>query len=183
VKITLLEAQIVEYKEEIHTLQDKLEKLASQAIEHAKPTTNINKNNYINVLTPLPNQSEIGQIIRDNLTRQHIIRGQIGIAECVTEYIAKGDDGSVYLVCTDPSRRVFRFKNEFGNVVKDPYLTQFTNMIAEPVEEKTTQILKEVADVDPLYIDRFRELAREVTMLKKDNTEFCRAMSSMSNQC
>jgi hypothetical protein len=174
----------------IETLQQQLEErdktifsLASQAIENAKPniTNNThNKNTYINMLTPLPTQEKLNELIQNGFERKYFVRGQIGLAEFINDCIVRDDKNSMYyLICSDTARQVFRFKDKCGNVIKDPCMKQFTNMIVEPVKLKTEEHLQKIEDVDPLYIDRAREIAREFYKLNKDNSELSKALSAL----
>jgi hypothetical protein len=162
-------------------LQDKLENLASKAIEQSKPSTTIHKStNYYNFLTPMPAREQLSQMIQDGFNRKYFVRGQIGLAEFINDSLVKDDENSMYyLVCSDTARQVFRFKDKYGNVIKDPCMKQFTNMIIEPVKLKTEEHLRKIEDMDPLYIDRAREIAREFYKLNNDNTELSKAMSSL----
>jgi hypothetical protein len=178
-----LERELHDYKDHIKRLEDRLEKLASRAIENAKPniTNNThNKNTYINMLTPLPTQEKLNELIQNGFERKYFVRGQIGLAEFINDSLVRDEENMYYLVCSDTARQVFRFKDQNGNVIKDPCMKQFTNMIAEPVKLKTEEHLRKIEDVDPLYIDRAREIAREFYKLHNDNTELSKAMSSLA---
>jgi hypothetical protein len=52
-------------------------------------------------------------------------------------------------------------------------------MIVEPVKLKAEEHLQKIEDVDPLYIDRAREIAREFYKLNNDNTELSKVLSSL----
>jgi hypothetical protein len=163
-------------------LQDQIASLASDAIKQAKPniTTNNTKMTYINMLTPLPAQEHINQLIQEGFNRKYFVRGQIGLAEFINDSLVKDNENSMYyLICSDTARQVFRFRDRNGNVIKDPCMKQFTNMIVEPVKLKAEEHLQKIEDVDPLYIDRAREIAREFYKLNNDNTELSKVLSSL----
>ena len=168
-----------DYETKIMRLEDKLENLASEAIRSAKPTT-INRNTYINMLVPLPTQERLNELIQTGFERKYFVRGQVGLAEFINESLVQDEENMYYLVCSDTARQVFRFKDQYGNVIKDPCMKQFTNMIAEPVKLKTEEHLQRIEDVDPLYIGRAREIAREFYKLNNDNTELSKAMSALA---
>lgn len=84
------------------------------------------------------------------------------------------------MICTDSSRQVFRFKDEFGNVIKDTHAKRLTKMIAEPVKLKVNEHLERIEDMDPLFIDRAKEIARDIYKLPFDNLEFCKVMSQIA---
>jgi hypothetical protein len=179
-KIKMLEQQVKSLNVSNKELQDQLASLASEAIRSAKP--NITKNTtttYINMLVPLPAREQLSQLIQNGFERKYFVRGQIGLAEFINDSLVQDNENMYYLVCSDTARQVFRFKDQFGNVIKDPCMKQFTNMIAEPVKLKTEEHLRKIEDVDPLYIDRAREIAREFYKLHNDNTELSKAMSAL----
>lgn len=172
--------RIAQLEEQLKHKDDTITSLASEAIRNAKPSVLNKTNMYINMLTPLPSQDRINQIIQNGFERKYFIRGQVGLAEFINDSLVKDDENSMYyLVCSDTSRQVFRFKDAHGNVIKDPCMKQFTNMIAEPVKLKTEEHLKTIEDIDSLYIDRAREIAREFYKLNNDNSELSKTMSSL----
>jgi hypothetical protein len=186
-KILILEQQLNISQKRVKELQmqikekdDKIMSLASEAIRSSKPT--INKNTmYINMLAPLPPREQLSQMILDGFDRKYFVRGQVGLAEFINDSLVKDDENSTYyLICSDTARQVFRFKDGNGNVIKDPCMKQFTNMIIEPVKLKTEEHLQTIEDIDPLYIDRAREIAREFYKLNNDNTELSKALSSLA---
>ena len=184
-KYTILEAhyeqtqlQLRIYQHQVKDLQDQIASLASEAIRNAKPSVT-NRTTYINMLTPMPPQERINQIIQDGFSRNYFIRGQIGLAEFINDSLVQDEDNMYYLVCSDTARQVFRFKDGLGNIIKDPCMKQFTNMIAEPVKLKTEEHLRTIENIDPLYIDRAREIAREFYKLNNDNSELSKAMSAI----
>jgi hypothetical protein len=174
-KVKLIEFLEKQNKE----LTEKLENLALHAIQNAKPNITNTKNTYINMLAPLPSTEKLNEMIQQGFSRNYFVRGQIGLAEFINDCLVKDDENMYYLICSDTSRQVFRFKDQHGNVIKDPCMKQFTNMIVEPVKLKTEEHLRKIEDIDPLYIDRAREIAREFFTLSNDNTELSKKLSAL----
>ena len=80
--------------------------------------------------------------------------------------------------CSDPSRQVYRFKDEEGNIIRDLRATYLTSIIAEPISVKTEEILDRIEEDDPLYpMETARKIAYEIYQLKRcNNEEMCKEL-------
>ena len=130
-----IEKQEEKYKAQklqIKDLQDKLEKLASKAIN--RPTTivsNTTTNNHLNICTSMDfnDINKIKDIIDNNLNINHVVDGQKGIALFVKENILTDENGNSKYICTDPSRSIFKYKDINGEIKKDVEAKKLTDCI------------------------------------------------------
>ncbi len=166
-----LNIQNEEYKIQIKDLQDKLEKLASQAINRPtttnNTTTNTNTNNIMN-LAPLDMNvltEKLKRMINDNMTEQHLLEGQEGIAKLVASCFTL-EDGRKLITCTDTSRGVWKSKDTNGNILKDIKANNIAKTV-QPIAVSKADIL---IDLDGKKRTKIYEL-RDIEKRKKERLD------------
>ena len=126
------EKQFEKQEEQNKVLLNKLENLASKAID--RPTSvisNTTTNNSLNIATSM-NFNDIDQIkdvIENYLTINHIVDGQKGLANFVKETMLVDDNGKLKYICTDSSRNIFKYKDTDGEIKKDVEAKKLTDCI------------------------------------------------------
>jgi hypothetical protein len=136
--IEQLQKQLQKQGEQIKELQDKLERLATTAI--SKPTTT-NNNTKITFNNSLDLSHErIFSIVTSKLNGEHIVDGMAGIARFVKDEIITDKDGSLLYNCVDPSRQLFKFKNNNGDISKDRKASKLIGAIQPALKEKTNDL-------------------------------------------
>jgi len=131
-------------EDQIKDLQDKLEKLASKAIE--RPTSvvsNTTTNNSLNIATSMDfdNIEHIKNLIDNYLTINHVVDGQKGIANFVRETMLIDDNGIPKYICTDQSRNIFKYKDTNGEIKKDVEAKKLTGSLVKGGIRKQTALL------------------------------------------
>jgi hypothetical protein len=139
-----IQKQEENYKKQIKDLQDKLENLASKAIE--RPTSvisNTTTNNSLNIATSMDfdNIEHIKNLIDNYLTINHVVDGQKGIANFVKETMLLDDNGIPKYICTDPSRNIFKYKDTNGEIKKDVEAKKLTGSLVKGGIRKQTAII------------------------------------------
>ena len=139
-----LEKQKKEYKDQIRELQDKLENLATKAIE--RPTSvvsNTTTNNSLNIATSMDfdNIDQIKNLIDNSLTINHVVDGQKGLANFVKETMLLDHNGISKYICTDPSRYIFKYKDTNGEIKKDVEAKKLTSSLVKGGIRKQTAII------------------------------------------
>ena len=144
-------------KEQIKELQNKIERMATKAIE--KPT-----NNTTNLfLSPIDlSQEHITKVIQEKFTKEHFYDGQAGVARFAVDNILKDKDGKLGYICTDPSRQIFKHITSDGEVKKDVRASKLTKKIAKDVKKVSGEIV----------LKRMEE-TNESTDFKKFDKEVC----------
>jgi hypothetical protein len=123
-------------------LKDKLEKHENQLFTLAcKP--NIKIRNLNNVLTSLDiKENSIKEKVDNNFTLEYLSEGIKGVAKFTKEHIINpSDDGKQKYICSDPSRSMFKYKDENGVIQKDVRATKLKNAIQEPIINKTNTLI------------------------------------------
>jgi len=147
----LLKQQKEEFQSHIKDLTDRLENLATKAIE--KPTT-MNKNNYTNNtilnLTPFDmSDKSIKDKIQEKYDLEYFMKGQRGVAEFTKENLLMDDKGKLMYICCDPSRSIFKYKDELGEVRKDVKANRLSKTITPNILNKAhSLVLEEVKNND-----------------------------------
>jgi hypothetical protein len=120
----------------------------------------------------------IKSIINDKYNLDVISEGQKGVAKFATNFLLKDSDGNLNYVCTDPSRKIFKYKNHDGELEKDINAQRLTNILSDNgIFNTTTQITKDhwTNDDGSIDDDKFSKLfskTLEINSLKEDNTIF-----------
>lgn len=132
--IIRLEKELKECKDQ---LKDNFNMLAS------KPTivNTTNNNTRINNLVMADfKESTIRDKVERNFTLEHLNDGLRGVAKFTKDHIVNSDDGNPKYICSDPSRAVFKYKDENGVVQKDVKATRLKNAIKDPIITKSKKL-------------------------------------------
>ena len=137
-----------ELKNQIKDLQDKLSEVAN--IGAKKDTTSNTyrvNNNIINQLVPYDlDRNKIRMIIDEKFTENHLYAKENGIANFAVANLLKDDEGNLKLTCTDTARKIFIYKDNNGNIYKDPNAINFTEMYIPEVKRKSYEIISDKDD-------------------------------------
>jgi TolA-binding protein len=176
-KLTL-KKQNLEHRIQIDTLEDKIEKMRKEIqtilenrlnkqdeiikdMSAIPRTTNIssnnNCNNKYNINTPLVlDDDKIKEKVETNLTLNHCMNGQNGIADFTYQNFLLDNDGNPMYLCTDTSRGNFVYKDTNGNYQRDHKAKNLIEKIAPPIIKKSKVLLidnhKYLINEEP-YID------------------------------
>ena len=120
-EIKLLKKEL-EIKDEFYKDDHKtIRKLAAQP-----KTTNNNTNNIVGNLN-LADTNRIKNILEKEFTPNDIMDGQKGLANFAFQNILKDEEGNLVYACVDPSRKMFKFKDMDGKVIKDVNTQKLTD--------------------------------------------------------
>ena len=171
--------QIIEKDNQIKHLQDQIVSITKTAISKPTTTNNTNINNKIMNMSVLNLDNEnIKSIINDKYNLDVISEGQKGVAKFAANFLLKDSDGNLNYVCTDPSRKIFKYKNNDGDLEKDVNAQRLTNILTDNgIFNATSQITKDHWTNEDGSIDngKFSTLfckTAEINLLKEDNTIF-----------
>ena len=130
-----LQTELKEYKDKIFELASKPTSINNNT--NTKTTTNNNTNNLI---ISDWRKDTITEKVERGFTMEHLEDGLKGVARFTDEHIIKGPDGKKSLVCSDPSRMIFKYKDENGVVQKDVRATKLKNAIKDPIIKKSQEM-------------------------------------------
>ena len=130
IQLQRLENEIKDYKVQ---LKDNFNLIAS------KPT--IVHNTRINNLIVVDfKESTISDKVENKFTLEYLNDGLRGVAKFTKDHIVNAEDGKYKYLCCDPSRAIFKYKDENGVVQKDVRATKLKNAIKEPIIKKSQEM-------------------------------------------
>ena len=131
-KILELELKLEKSMDNEMNLQIKIESYESKMFTLAsKPTTSVNTKttNIQNLVIADWKKDSISEKVQSDFTIEHLEDGIKGVARFTDQYIIRGVDGKKSLICSDPSRMIFKYKDENGVIQKDVRATKLKNAI------------------------------------------------------
>ena len=184
-----LKRQEENYKEQIKDLQDKLEKLAAKAIDRPTIISNTTNNN-LNIASSMNfnDIDKIKDIIDNNLNINHIVDGQKGIALFVKENILTDENGKSKYICTDPSRNIFKYKDDKGEIKKDVEAKKLTDCIIKGgIRIRSAFIGNEWVqkeDNSDKYVNKLEmmmEFQENISKISDNNNNFKKELASITS--
>ena len=142
----------------------------------------------LNIISPLDLSSTdiIKNMINDKYKLDYIFSGQKGIARFEIDHILKDDEGNLKYVCTDPSRHIFKYKDETGEIRKDIEAKKLTNFLVEGgIKNKASNIMNDwwTEETGITNTDKFELLvdkAESLRTIDTDNNEFKKELATMT---
>jgi exonuclease VII large subunit len=177
-------------EDQIKELQERLERIANKAIERPTHTTTNNTTNNLLNITSCIDFNDIDKIkdtIENKLNINHVVDGQKGLARFVKDNLLTDQNGKLSYLCSDPSRHVFRYKDETGEIKKDVEAKKLTSYILEGgIRSKSADIGNEWCKDDDGDIDMTRfsimmEQQESIMKLRDDNNSFKRELASITS--
>ncbi len=182
-----IESQLEDYKKQNTELQKTIERLSLRAID--KPTTTNNTvNNTLNISGSIDfnNIDRIKDKINEDYNINYAVNGQRGIAQFLVDKVLTDDNGKLIYICTDPSRHIFKYKDNDGEIKKDVEAKKLTNYIVNGgIKRKTVEISEkwytdEDGNMDMEKFSIMMDPQQNVIKLKEDNTIFKKELASMT---
>ena len=99
---------------------------------------------------------------------------------------SEDSDGNLNYVCTDPSRKIFKYKNNDGELEKDINAQKLTNLLTENgILKATTKLAQnywtnEDGTIDDEKLSNMISKASEIHFMKDDNTVFKNELATMT---
>jgi hypothetical protein len=132
--------QIEDQKKTIQELQNKLGEVAMKDVSRSTTTNNKTQiNNYIQNMQPLTEEHLIDNA--QHLTIDHIMKEPQGYSEYALEYPLKDR-----LLCVDYPRRKVKFKDNDGNVITDPEMTNLATKFFNSIKDKNKELILECGE-------------------------------------
>jgi len=181
--------QIKELKEQVKELQEQIISVTKIAVMKNTNTTNNNTINNKIMNMPVLNLDDknIQNLLESKYNLDIISEGQKGVARFALNNILKDEHGNLNYMCTDLSRKIFKYKNGLGEIEKDINAQKLTNILTDNgIKELTTLIAKEfwTNDDGTINEDKLSNMiskASEINFLKEDNTIFKNELASMTS--
>lgn len=137
---TTFEKTIRDLQTQNDKLIDSLRQLASQAIDKPSTTTNVTNNTVKNHFSEkyfldTISLDDVKRKCQNYLTEEIFLQGQRGIAKLCTDHIIKTKDNKALMICTDASRKKFKYMDEQGNLKEDHEARAFTEKVSKPIKD------------------------------------------------
>ena len=139
----ILELKLEKSMDNEINLQIKIESYESKMFTLASKPTSVNTkttNNIQNLVIADWKKDTISEKVQSDFTIEHLEDGIKGVARFTDQYIIRGVDGKKSLICSDPSRMIFKYKDSEGVVQKDVRATKLKNAIKEPIIKKSQEM-------------------------------------------
>jgi len=165
----------IKLKDEIY--KDEHKTIRKLALQPKTTTTNNNTNNIVGSFN-MNDTEKIKNIIQNEFSIDDIIEGQKGLAKFAVNKILKDEQGNLCYICTDPSRKIFKYKNIDGKVVKDVDSQKLTNAFIDSEIKNITNCktmtywTKDDGSQDSEKFSCMSLPASEIMNLKFDNSSF-----------
>jgi hypothetical protein len=127
IQLERLDNEIKDYKIQ---LKDNFNVIAS------KPTI-VNNTRINNLIVADFKESTIKDKVENKFTLEYLNDGLRGVAKFTKDHIVNSEDGKHKYLCCDPSRSIFKYKDENGVVQKDVRASKLKNAIKEPIIKKS----------------------------------------------
>ena len=181
--------QLENKDEHIKQLELQLTNIALAGVTKVSTINNINNSNKIlNIgCLDLNSTEKIKTILDDKFDHNYIIDGQKGVAQFVVDHYLKDDDGKLKYVCTDPSRQIFKYKDDLGDIQKDVKAKKLTKTLIDGGLKEKNNIISEfwwTTNEGKTDKDKFIVLQPKTTEINSlsisENTLFANELSSMT---
>ena len=185
-KIVILEKNVIQKDLVISNLEGKMSiyqnnqeaiiDIAKQP-KSTKNTNNTNKILNINSAIDFDDIEKVKNII-ENYNIDYIIDGQKGFAKFAVDNLLKDENGNLKYVCTDPSRQIFKYKNNEGLLKKDVEAKKLTNYLVDGgISQKATEIsnqwiINEDGKVDKQKFETILQKNDEIMEFTNNNSIF-----------
>ena len=180
-----LKEKNAELKGQLISLKEDHEILREIAKQPKNTTTN---NNTLNITSSIDfdNIDKIKDVIQNDFNINYAINGQKGIARFVKDKLLKDENGNLLYVCTDPSRQIFKYKDNKGEIRKDVEAKKLTEYIVDGgIKKKTVDVANnwytdENGDIDIEKFNFMMDHQQSILNLKDDNNSFKKELASIT---
>ena len=183
-----LKNSLIKFETESNIYKEFANKQSVINITNNKNNTNTNNTNKIALTSNLiMDEEKIKNIIDTKLDNNYILDGQKGVAQFAFDNMLKDDDGNLNYICTDPSRYIFKYRNEDGNIQKDINASKLTNKLLDAgLKIKSSDMTSKLwtNDDGTIDIDKFQLFVgkmNEIIMIKNDNSKFKNELATITS--
>lgn len=176
-----LESQLEIYKQLSQVAQQTIHEIAKQPRTQTNNTNNTE--NKLLLLNPLNlTEDRVKKAIEDKFTDSHFFDGQKGIARFAVDNLLKDQDGNLKYICTDPSRHIYKYKTDNGDIERDIRAKKLTSMIAKDVTNHSRKLaiqnMEQQTDSD--YFVLVTGTFQDIKDIEEDNANFRTELSSLT---
>ena len=184
IEIQNLLSKIEDLQKQNEDLQNNMKEIAIKSVS----TPKIINNKYTFLSTFNLTKDEIKNTIQRNFTENHFLNGQEGVAEFTyNNLLIDKDNKKLKYYCNDPSRKVFTYIDDSGNVVKDIKSKNLTKMIACDVIDKSKSIMTKAINKTKNETEKlnknvvYGEKLLNISNITSDNSVFTNTLTMLAN--
>jgi hypothetical protein len=184
---TIIETKDNFYKEDHECLKEiaKNPKINNTNISTHNNTSNTT-NKILSLSAPMNfnDLEKIQNLLNNYCNIEYILDGQKGFAKFAIENLLIDEEGNLKYICTDPSRSIFKYKDDHGDIQKDIEAKKLTNYLIDGGMKKKALELSidwytdENGNIDITKFQKALENHNEINKIDKDNTEFRKELIS-----
>jgi hypothetical protein len=180
----ILKEQLAELRGQLSLLKENHEFIK----EIAKQPKITNTTNNLNITSSIDfnNIEMIKDVIESDFNINYAIDGQKGIAKFISEKLLKDENGNLKYICTDPSRQIFKYKDNIGEIKKDVEAKKLTNYIlVGGIKKKVIDVANDwYKDINgEVDIDKFNvmiEKQQNILKIEEDNNSFKKELVALT---
>jgi len=183
-KEVIIRLQAVKEQIEIHDQKttECLHEIAKQP--RTIQNTQNNQNNLL-LLTPFDlGNADIQQMIQNTVDehfgKDYFLEGPKGVAQFAVDKLLKDTDGKLKYICTDPSRHIFKFRGDDGDIRRDVKAQRLTSLLTPSVKSKSAILVQENGDFTNIHEDPYVKKCKEVGEIENDNSTFRSELSALT---
>jgi GTP cyclohydrolase I len=145
-----------EHIKDLKTHCNNYKELAEKAIE--KPiniqNNNVNDNSVKKIDQRILNLSSIDDLkngflinaFGENFNQNHLMKGIEGLISFCIDTLIKTPDNKLRMLCTDPNRDMFVYRDDQGQVHRDIGAKNFIKMISQPTKKRVEKVYQEMVN-------------------------------------
>jgi len=181
--LKLEKAKTQVYKDLFTNLSDKTTDCLHEIAKQPR-TQNTTQTNQLLLLTPfdLENQ-EVQEFIKNSVEehfdKDYFLDGPKGVAQFAVDKLLRDTDGKLKYVCTDPSRHIFKFRSDNGDILRDVKALKLTSLLTPSVKNKSALISQENCDLS-FDDDPYQQKCEEIHSIENDNGTFRSELSALT---
>lgn len=187
-EIQKLLSKIEDLQKQNDTLQNNMKEIVLKSVSTPKIVNNNNNNKYTFLSTFNLTKDEIKNTVQKNFTENHFLNGQEGVAEFTyNNLLIDKDNRKLKYYCNDPSRKVFTYIDDSGNLVKDIKSKNLTKMIACDVIDKSKSIMTRAINKTKNETEKlnknvvYGEKLLNISNITSDNSVFTNALTLLTS--
>ena len=179
--IAKIEAENELYKEDHNFIKE----IAKQP-KNVNTTNNNNKILNITSNIDFNDKEKIKELIENNYNINYVLDGQKGFAQFAKDNLLKDGDGNLIYVCTDPSRYIFKYKDETGEIKKDIEAKKITaHLIDGGIKQKSIILssdwyTKENGEIDMERLNIILKKQESILSINDDNSIFKKELAAIT---
>ena len=188
--ISALEAKLEVYKQLVESSARCVEEIAKQPKIQTQHTQNIQNNKLLNLkpfdLEDTKLHEQMLTISTEFFDKNYFNEGQKGVARFAVDKLLKDSNGDLQYICTDPSRHMYKYKSNNGDIRTDAKAKLLSQMLDKTVVKVTKDMVKDM--IATMTSDDFLTVSenflqiKDITDSNGGNAEFRTELAALTTK-